>query len=192
MPVPPSTFGRMFWALFLVCLIASASVGFVYTSTREAQAKTDLAKKINAVQNVLPEFDNNPVEEQYTVTKNGLDWRCFPAKKQGQLVGTAIEAISQQGYGGTIRLMVGFLPDGAIYDIAVLEHRETPGLGDKIDRAKSMFSKQFEKRNPATFKLSVKKDGGDVDAITAATISSRAFCEAVRQAYEIHQAEVKK
>ena len=79
--------------------------------------------------------------------------------------------------------MVGLLADGSISNTAVLAHKETPGLGDKMDIAKSDFPAQFIGKNPAEFKLSVTKDGGDVDAITAATISSRAFCDAVERAY---------
>ncbi|HRC93634.1 MAG TPA: RnfABCDGE type electron transport complex subunit G, partial [Tenuifilaceae bacterium] len=88
------------------------------------------------------------------------------------------------GFGGRIELMVGFLPDGTINKITVISHKETPGLGDKIDPGKSDFSVQFEGKNPETFKVMVKKDGGDVDAITASTISSRAFCDAVNRAYK--------
>jgi electron transport complex protein RnfG len=80
--------------------------------------------------------------------------------------------------------MVGFSPDGTIRNTAVLEHKETPGLGDKMETEKSDFPDQFKGENPADFGLSVTKDGGDVDAITAATISSRAFCDAVDRAYK--------
>ena len=86
-------------------------------------------------------------------------------------------------------MLVGFLPDGTIKDIAVLENKETPGLGDKMLKSKSNWSTQFEEKNPANFKLKVKKDGGDVDAITAATISSRAFCDAVQRAYNALETE---
>jgi electron transport complex protein RnfG len=79
--------------------------------------------------------------------------------------------------------MVGFLADGSIFNIAVVSHSETPGLGDKMDISKSNFSVQFKGKNPEDFQISVKKDGGDVDAIAAATISSRAYCDAVLRAY---------
>ncbi len=88
--------------------------------------------------------------------------------------------------------MIGFLPDGTIKDVAVLEHKETPGLGDKMERKKSDWSLQFQGQNPATFKIAVTKDGGDVDAITASTISSRAFCDAVERAYITYMKGVKK
>ena len=94
-----------------------------------------------------------------------------------------------KGFSGKIELMVGFLDDGTIENTAVLMHKETPGLGDKMDQKKSDFSLQFIGKNPVDFKLKVKKDGGDVDAITAATISSRAFCDAVQRAYDVFEKE---
>jgi electron transport complex protein RnfG len=80
--------------------------------------------------------------------------------------------------------MVGFLPDGTIHGIEVIAHKETPGLGDKMESGKSDFSVQFKGKNPENFKLAVVKDGGNVDAITASTISSRAYCDAVKRAYD--------
>ena len=88
--------------------------------------------------------------------------------------------------------MVGFLPDGTIHNISVLEHKETPGLGDKMTKAKSDWSVQFNGKDPSDFKLMVTKDGGDVDAITASTISSRAFCDAVDRAYKAYMEGGKK
>ena len=99
-----------------------------------------------------------------------------------ELVGTAIQAGSKKGYNGLIELMVGFSPDGKIYKIDVLQQKETPGLGTKITEDK--FKNQFDGQDPKSFVLKVTKDGGEVDAITAATISSRAFCEAVQKAYD--------
>jgi electron transport complex protein RnfG len=78
------------------------------------------------------------------------------------------------------------IPDGTIKGVEVLTHKETPGLGDKMEKSKSNFSVQFEGKNPKTFKMMVKKDGGDVDAITASTITSRAFTDAVNRAYNAY------
>jgi electron transport complex protein RnfG len=83
--------------------------------------------------------------------------------------------------------MVGFKPDGTIHNISVLDHAETPGLGSKIEKSSSSWSEQFNGKNPTDFQLQVRKDGGDVDAITAATISSRAYCDAVQKAYKAFQ-----
>ena len=110
------------------------------------------------------------------------------AISQGQdTVGYAVETFTNTGFGGEIKLMVGFLKDGTINRVETLSHNETPGLGNKIERSKSDFAVQFEGKNPADFKLAVRKDGGDVDAITASTISSRAFSDAVSRAYEVYK-----
>ncbi len=105
----------------------------------------------------------------------------YPAKKDNEIVGYGVKSYSKKGYSGQIVLAVGFKPDGTIYNITVLEQKETPGLGTKMTQA--FFRDQFIDKNPASFRLKVKKDGGQVDAITAATISSRAFCDAVQNAY---------
>ena len=175
----------MVLTLFIVSLISSTSVGYVYELTKEPKAAADLAKKINAIKQVVPTFDNNPVKEEYSInTEEGNTLTCYPAKINNELVGTAVSTFTNMGFSGEIKLMVGLLPDGSIYDIAVIDHKETPGLGDKMDKTKSTFSEQFKGKKPSNFNLKVKKDNGDVDAITAATISSRAYCDAVQRAYK--------
>src|SRR5690606_34719403 len=89
---------------------------------------------------------------------------------------------SEKGFSGLVKIMVGFKPDGTIQNIAVLEQKETPGLGTKIKD--ESFLQQFRDKNPSTFNLKVKKDGGEVDALTGATISSRAFTESAKLAFD--------
>jgi electron transport complex protein RnfG len=182
-----STFFNMVSTLFVIALVSSVTVGSVYEVTKEPIAQAQLAKKTNAIKDVVPEFDNSPIDDKYTADSDVGPLNMYPAKKDGKLIGTAIETMTNQGFGGTVKLMVGLLPDGQINKIEVIEHTETPGLGDKMEKNKSNFIKQFEGKNPAQFKLVVKKDGGDVDAITAATISSRAFCDAVKRAYNVYK-----
>lgn len=179
-----STFGNMVITLFVVCLVASAGVGGIYALTKDQIDAAKIAKVNSAISGVVLDFDNDPSSEKFEVTTDGKTSMVYPAKKDGEIVGYAIEAATSKGFGGAIVLMVGFQPDGTIYNTAVISHTETPGLGDKIDVKKSDFSVQFNGKNPETFHLSVKKDGGDVDAITASTISSRAFCDAVETAYK--------
>jgi electron transport complex protein RnfG len=178
-----STIGNMLLALSLITFLASASLGAVYTVTKEPIAAAMLAKKNNAIREVIPEFNNVPSDEVYKVAADGDTLYFYPGKMDGTLVGTAVETFTRSGFSGEIRVMVGLLPDGTINDVSVLKHAETPGLGDKMEKKKSDWSLQFQGRNPAEFKVMVTKDGGDVDAITASTISSRAFCEAVQRAY---------
>ncbi len=80
--------------------------------------------------------------------------------------------------------MVGFVDGDVISGTSVLEHKETPGLGDKMDKKKADWSDQFAGKNLTEYTLKVTKDRGDVDAITAATITSRAFCDATQRAYD--------
>ncbi len=179
-----SNFTNMVLTLFLVTLIASTALGFVYNLTKNPIEAAKLAKKTQAIENVIPGFTNNPFASAYKVQTDGGDsLSVYPAKDGEEVIGYAVESYSNNGYGGTIRIMVGFLPDGTINDITVIQHKETPGLGDKIQSSKSGWSDQFDGKNPANFSLQVKKDGGDVDAITASTISSRAYAEAVARAY---------
>jgi len=179
-----SNLKNMLIALLSITLIASASLGGIYELTKEPIAAAKLEKKNNAIKQVIPEFDNNPTSEVYKAAVDNDTLYFYPGKKGGDIVGTAVETFTNLGFSGEIKVMVGFLPDGTINDVAVLEHEETPGLGDKMDRKKSDWSVQFQGKNPETFRLLVKKDGGDVDAITASTISSRAFCDALARAYE--------
>lgn len=178
-----SNFKNMTLTLLVISFIASAALGLVYQSTKEPIAKAQMSKINSAIEAVVPEFNNQPFEESFTADVDGGTLTFYPAKKDGQLVGTAVKTFSNNGFSGLIELMIGFMPDGSIYKIAVVSHKETPGLGDKMESSKSNFSLQFEGKNPDTFKVKVKKDGGDVDAITASTISSRAYCDAVMRAY---------
>ncbi len=181
-----STFFNMVFSLVVITFIASTALGYVYELTKDPIAQAKLAKKIRAIDKVVKPYDNKPVEEMYKLpTPDGSDsLEVYPAKKGDKLVSTAIKSYSSKGYGGDVWLMIGFLPDGTINQVAVLEHKETPGLGSKMDD--DGFKNQFLNTNPGSFKLKVKKDGGEVDALTGATISSRAFTQAVQLAFDTY------
>lgn len=180
-----STFINMVVVLFAVTLIASAAVGYVHDLTAVEIEKAKQEKQENAIRQVIPgEFDNNPNAEVWKKqTADGGELEFYPAKKNGQLVGTAVKTYTNNGFGGQVWLMVGFNPDGTINNYSVLEHKETPGLGSKMDL---WFTKEgrgnIVGKKPGSIGLKVTKDGGDVDAITAATISSRAFLDAINRA----------
>ncbi len=181
-----STYFNMAFSLVMITLVTSTVLGYVYELTKEPIAAAKLAKKIKAIDQVVPEYDNHPVDDMYKLPvpdeKDSLE--VYPAKKGDQAVGYAIRTFSHKGYSGDVWIMVGLLPDGAINNTQVLEHKETPGLGSKMSDPK--FKDQFNSKNPADFSLTVKKDGGDVDALTGATISSRAFSEAIQTAYDAY------
>jgi len=179
-----SNLKNMLLCLFMVGFVAAALLGgaYVLTYDRIAEAKKEEINKALTV--VVPSFNNNPSDEVIKKEVDGKMVTIYPAFKDSVLVGYAIEASTTTGFSGLIVLMVGFLPDGTIHNSVVVSHAETPGLGDKMEQKKGNFSLQFNGKNPKNFNLAVKKDNGDVDAITAATISSRAFCDAVRLAYK--------
>ena len=166
-----SNFTNMVVVLFSVTLIASAAVGYVYSLTAGPIEAAKQAKQVNAIREVIPgEFDNDPNADVWkSQTADGGELEFYPAKKNGELIGTAVKTYTNNGFGGKIWLMVGFNPDGSVANYSVLEHKETP-------------KGNITGKTPGTQGLKVSKDGGDVDAITAATISSRAFLDAVNRA----------
>jgi len=177
-----STFKNMVLSLTFISLTASACLGFVYEFTKKPIELSNLNKKLEAIRQVVPEFTNNPNDEMYKLpTGEGDSLEIYPAKKDDIVTGYAVNTYTKNGFSGDIKLMAGFKPDGTIINITVLEQKETPGLGTKMSEPK--FKEQFNDRNPSEYILKVKKDGGQVDAITAATISSRAFCDAIQRAY---------
>lgn len=176
-----STFINMVVVLTVVTALAGLALGSVYNLTKEPIEIAKQAKLNKAIEAVLPAFDK--IQEMKVQEANGSDsLKFYIATKDSVVIGTAVETYTMKGFSGLVKLMVGFLPDGSIQNISVLEHKETPGLGTKMSTPK--FKDQFMGIQPATFNLKVKKDKGDVDAITAATISSRAFCDAVQRAYD--------
>ncbi|WP_111708819.1 RnfABCDGE type electron transport complex subunit G [Lutibacter citreus] len=183
------TFINMVVSLFVITIISGFSLGFVNDLTVQPIKDAKIAKKIKALKLVLPEFDNNPVENvkmiKSDLAKDSVE--IYSALKGDENVGTAIIGSSEKGFSGLVRLMVGFKPDGSIQNIQVLEQKETPGLGTKMKEEK--FLQQFRDKNPTTFKLKPTKDQGDVDALTGATISTRAFSEATQMAYDIFEKE---
>jgi Na+-translocating ferredoxin:NAD+ oxidoreductase subunit G len=181
-----STFKNMVLSLTLISLGASACLGFVYQMTKAPIELSILNKKLAAIKQVVPGFTNNPNDGMYKLpTDEGDSLDVYPAKKDGEIIGYAVNTYTKKGFSGSINLMAGFKPDGTIINITVLDHKETPGLGAKM--TEPAFKDQFNNKNPTGFSMKVKKDGGPVDAITAATISSRAFCDAIQRAYNTLQ-----
>ena len=169
-----------------VCVIAGRALYGVNHTTKETIALTKKAALENAIKKVTPTFDNDPTAEKYSaVTSDGDSLTIYPAMKDGKRVGGAIESYSKNGFSGMIRVLVGFDAEGKIFNYDVLQHAETPGLGSKMGEwFRTDNSKQsILGRTLKDGGLKVSKDGGDVDAITASTISSRAFLEAVNRAY---------
>ena len=167
--------------LFTITLAASAGVGGVNMITAEASAEAKQLAVTQAVKNVLPEFAESSVTE---LAVDEIPVKVYTATSGDEVKGYAVETMTKMGFGGAIRMMVGFSPAGEVLNVNVLEQSETPGLGTKMCDEGNALITSVQGKNPADMKLRVKKDGGDVDALTAATISSRAYVDAVARAYE--------
>lgn len=181
-----SSFRNMVIVLTVITCLSGAILGAVNEVTKEPIKIAKLEKQEKAIKLVAPEYDNNPIDDQWSTTlEDGTNAIIFPAKKNGEMVGAAVEASTKSGFSGPISIMVGFDKDGNINEYTVLSHAETPGLGSKMP---TWFHEKGNilGKNPAKNNLTVSKDGGEIDAITAATISSRAFLNAVANAYNAY------
>ena len=181
-----STFGNMVLTLFAVTLIAAAALGFVNDLTKDAIEAAKLQAKLNAIKSVLPAFEE--IKGEYKLaTQSGQDsLEVYPAYNGDSLVGFAIKSFTNTGFSGYISIMAGIGADGNFTGDEVLEHKETPGLGSKMGvwfRNEKKPKQNVLGRNPKSTKFQVSKDGGEIDAITASTISSRAFLDALNKAY---------
>lgn len=180
-----STLLNMTAVLFGITLVASAGVGFVNMITVEPIAAAKEAATLAALNEVLPAFDETTTRE---LTIDDLPITVYTATAGGSVSGYAVQSMTKQGFGGVVRLMVGFTPEGEVVNVNVLEQTETPGLGTKMaDEGNvlltSVKGQKLESKKLVNGKLAVTKDGGDVDALTAATISSRAYVDAINRAW---------
>lgn len=173
-----STLTNMVLCLFGTTLICSAVLAGVYAVTKEPIDKTNEAILKASISKVLPE--GGEITDAQECQVGGQPSECWFSMKDGETLGMAVKS-TVVGFGGPLTLMVGILPDGTIYNTSVLSHSETPGLGAKCTSDEHFYG-QFRGWNPEQKRLLVKKDGGDVDAITASTITSRAYTLAVQNA----------
>ncbi len=172
----------MVLCLGLITLAASAGLALVYDVTKGPIEAAKQQKTTGALASVIEEFDNDPTAETTALELDGMQIKVYTGLKGGKPSGYAVETMSI-GYGGEIRMIVGFCPNGEIYNIEVLQHNETPGLGSKMTEPGNPLVLSFQGKNPADMKMAVTKEGGDVDAITASTVSSKAYIDAVARAY---------
>ena len=171
----------MLISLTAIALVAAAALAALNGVTQEPIAKAQQAKVEQAISAVLPAFDK--LED-----KDIDGYACHIGyDADGNMVGAAIEAGNDKGFGGHLQLMVGFDKEGAVSGYQILETHETPGLGAKADQWFQKGNKgDVIGQNPAAAALGVKKDGGTVDAISGSTITSRAFLGIVNDAASVY------
>ncbi|MBN2428330.1 MAG: RnfABCDGE type electron transport complex subunit G [Deltaproteobacteria bacterium] len=186
-------------ALVLTVITAGAALllAMVESVTRDPIAQQRRLVTLNALKSVLPPADNSPDQDTVSLVtgkdKKGNDAETvFYRGRQGEDVsGIAFTVVAPDGYSGNISIMVGIDPVGHVSGIEVLQHAETPGLGAKVEE--SWWKEQFKGKGLDNADWRVKKDGGEFDQITAATITPRAIVGAVRRGLEFfkaHKAEI--
>ena len=174
-----SNLTNMVLVLGTTCLVCSALLGGAYALTKDPIDKAAAEKTNRAIAQVLPAFSETAYK---SVSVGDKTYNYYEATEGASVVGYAIESTTV-GFGGNLTLMVGVTPDGVVCNTSVLSQSETPGLGAKCNTDEK-FMAQWKGFDPSSKSLSVRKDGGDVDAITASTITSRAYTEAVKNALE--------
>ncbi len=184
-----SSLRNMVASLLGITFIASTGVGLVYQVTKEPIAQAAEAATREALTKVLPPFDQTTMEST-TIDDLALD--IYTAKSSDdKVVGYAIKSITKQGFAGIIEMMVGFTPEGEVVNVNVLSQNETPGLGTLMADEVNPLLSSIKGKRLSDVDLRVKKDGGDVDALTAATISSRAYVDAVSRAFKAYKNKTK-
>ena len=177
-----------------------ATVTGILIATTWTQTRDDIARSIRAAEarqllEIFPKgtHDNDMVEDHFTVSSTaallGLreDRLGYIARRGEAIVGVILPATARDGYSGDIDMLVGITGSGDVAGVRVVSHRETPGLGDAIDLKKSNWVLGFDHTSlqaPAKDRWLVKKDGGDFDQFTGATVTPRAVVVAVRKALE--------
>jgi electron transport complex protein RnfG len=167
-----------------ICLIATLVLAFTYEVTKPKIDAALRAEEENALKKIMPDATSFEA-------KTAGDIEYFEALKDGELTGYCIKAVGS-GYSGYIRIIVGIDPGGVIRGVSVLEHQETPGLGSKINEIRPgekepYFLRQFRGKQART--VAIRKD---VDAITGATISSKAVTDAIKKTVAEFLEKVKK
>jgi electron transport complex protein RnfG len=169
-------------------------VALTETSTREQIKENEREALLSGINALIPheQYDNAILQDTIVLDATealGTEepTTVYRARKQGENVAVVLTAVAPNGYSGTIKMLVGIYADGTLAGVRVINHKETPGLGDKIDEKKADWIFQFEGlslTNPASEKWKVKKDGGEFDQFTGATITPRAVVSAVKRSLE--------
>jgi len=188
--------------LGLFAIVTVGAVTLLQQGTAERIQAAERAAQVRALGEILPtgSYDNHLLDDSVLVQDRLLGNRsplpAYIAIKDGRPSAVILQAIAPDGYSGAIHLLVGIHADGRVAGVRVIGHRETPGLGDKIELAKSPWIRSFEGKsltNPAADGWAVKKDRGEFDQFAGATITPRAVVGAVHRAlqyFDAHKAEL--
>lgn len=168
--------------MLAVSLTAAVLLTLVHEVTKKPIQEARERLIAESIKNVIAtEFDNDPFAEKITVRRDNTRYTLYPARNKGYVTSIVMQSSSNKGFGGRMDVIVGFLLDGTVSGYKVIAHKETPGLGSKVGEA--AFQKNVIGRSPALESFKLRQDGGEVDAVTGATISSRALLDAIQRAY---------
>ena len=186
--------------LMMFAVIGTALVSYTFDNTRDRIAANERATLLRKLHRLVPAelHDNILLDDAIEVHDESLlgtdePVMVYRALKEGKPVALVIAPIAPDGYSGSIKLLVGINVNGTLSGVRAVAHRETPGLGDAIDEQRSDWVHQFNGTSleqPPLDRWKVRKDGGDFDQLTGATITPRAVVQAVRNAllyYRQHQ-----
>jgi len=182
-------------------IVVTGVLAYTYDITREVITRNEDAARLKLIsQTLVPgSYDNNPLKDALLLPPHQLLGTTLPshvwrARKAGAPVALVLEVTAPDGYSGAINMLVGIGANGRITGVRVVSHKETPGLGDYIDIAKSAWIRIFDGKtldNPASGGWKVKKDGGQFDYMAGATITPRAVVKAVHHALQYEAAHRK-
>ena len=190
----PFSIGKNSALLFIFALVTAGILASTYEGTKDTIAAAERKAAEKALLEIIPQerFDNDLLLDTLTIPPSAQNYlgklsdeTIYVARKKGRIVAVIVPAIAPDGYSGDIKMIAGINVDGSIAGVRVLSHTETPGLGDKIDLKKSPWILSFNGRSldlPDSKGWAVKKNGGEFDQFTGATITPRAV---INQVYKI-------
>ena len=189
--------------LFLFAIATAGILAVTYTNTKDTIMAAERRATQAALHEIVPtdRIDNDLITDTLEIPKAALETlglndednhphTVAVARKNGHTVAVIVPAIAPDGYSGDIKMLVGINRDGSIAGVRVLAHKETPGLGDKVDLKRSDWILSFNQKslsNPSPAQWKVNKDGGEFDQFTGATITPRAVVKQVYKALKFVQ-----
>lgn len=189
--------------LGLFAILTAGAIALTQTATETRIATQVKASQLRSLAQIVPaeQHDNDLIADSFTLAANpalGLsaDTEAFIARKNGAVTALILPVVATEGYTGPIRLVMGITPEGKIQGVRVIEHKETPGLGDKIEVRKGPWILGFDGKSlqdPDEAGWKVKKDGGQFDQMTGATITPRAIVKSIHAAltfFEQHREQL--
>mgnify|MGYP000668586211 CR=1 FL=1 len=194
MTITPPTLAALRIGLFSFIIVGLVSV--VYHSTKDKIADNERLALLQNLQSVIDKrlYDNNLANDKIQLQSNGQNHTIYRARQAGQPIAAIITSMTTQGYNGDIDLLIAINVSGTINAVRVLNHRETPGLGDAIELKKSNWILSFNQLALQDLdQWAVKRDGGNFDQFTGATITPRAIVNEVKNTalfFQQHQQKI--